>query len=86
MHRDAEAISSGQRRQRAPEPSATTEAGRGKGLARHLTLTGLHAAAGDGITTGVLHSTPMAHSLYEKMGFRDAATFRLWATPGDLEL
>ena len=65
---------------------ATTEAGRGKGLARHLTLRGLHAAADDGIRTGVLHSTPMAHSLYEKMGFRDAATFRLWATPGDLEL
>ena len=65
---------------------ATTEAGRGKGLARHLTLLGLHAAAADGISTAVLHSTPMAHSLYERMGFRDAATFRLWATPGDLEL
>ena len=48
---------------------------------------GVECAMGvDGVRTGVLHSTPMAHSLYEKMGFRDAATFRLWATPGDLEL
>ncbi|MEM7285610.1 MAG: GNAT family N-acetyltransferase [Actinomycetota bacterium] len=65
---------------------ATTEAGRGKGLARHLTLRALHAAADDGIGTAVLHSTPMAHSLYRKMGFRDVARFRLWTTPGDLEL
>lgn len=65
---------------------ATTEAGRGKGLARHLTLLALHAAAEDGIGIGVLHSTPMAHSLYEKVGFRDVAPFRVWSTPGDLEL
>ncbi len=30
---------------------------------------------------GVLHSTPMAVSLYRAMSFREAAPFRLYAAP-----
>jgi hypothetical protein len=34
----------------------------------------------------VLHSTPMASSLYERLGFRAHATFRVYAPPRALHL
>ena len=65
---------------------ATTELGRGRGLATLLTLTALHAARNHGIDTSVLHSTPMAHTLYAHLCYEDIATFEIWAEPGTLHL
>lgn len=60
---------------------ATFEAGRGKGLATALTKHALRVAHASGCELGVLHSTPMAQELYRSIGFRDVATFELWAEP-----
>ena len=50
------------------------------GLARILTLTALHEARNSGCHLAVLHSTPMAQSLYESLGFATFAEFRLFAS------
>ena len=50
------------------------------GLARILTLTGLHEAHKSGYRLAVLHSTPMAQSLYQSLGFTTMAEFRLFAS------
>lgn len=34
----------------------------------------------------MLHSTPMARELYRRMGYRDVATFEMWAVPDTLHL
>lgn len=60
---------------------ATKPEARGLGLASLICLTALAAARGRGKKTAVLHSTPMAVSLYRAMGFREAALFRLYAAP-----
>jgi len=60
---------------------ATKPEARGLGLARMLTLNTLHAARDAGHTLGVLHSTPMAVSLYERLGFRAIAPFSVVAPP-----
>ena len=68
---------------------ATRPEARGLGLARWLTLHALRAgrgAAPAGIDTAILHSTPMAISLYEGMGFEQVADFRLWSTPDTVHL
>lgn len=65
---------------------ATTEAGRGKGLASLLMNIALHATADMGFRASVLHSTPMAHSLYQRLGYRDVAMFELWARPDEVHL
>jgi ribosomal protein S18 acetylase RimI-like enzyme len=65
---------------------ATTEKGCNRGLATALTLTALHAARDEGVETSVLHSTHMAHALYERLGYRDVATFEVWAEPERLHL
>jgi len=59
---------------------------RGLGLARQLTIAALHAARETGCRRAVLHSTPMARSLYERLGFRAHATFRVFAPPRTLHL
>ncbi len=61
---------------------ATVPAARGLGLGRLLGLTALHDARARGIRTGILHATPMAVGLYERMGFRAAAPFTVFAAPG----
>ena len=65
---------------------ATTEEGRGRGLATLLSATALAAARADGIERTVLHSTPMARPLYRRLGYEDVATFELWAVPDTLHL
>ena len=65
---------------------ATTERGRGKGLATLLANVALHATADAGFRASVLHSTPMAHSMYRRLGYRDVATFELWARPNEVHL
>jgi ribosomal protein S18 acetylase RimI-like enzyme len=54
---------------------------RGLGLARTLALRAFDAARREGIRLGVLHSTPMARSLYTKLGFCSIAPFRVFAPP-----
>lgn len=65
---------------------ATTEEGRGRGLATHLCATALASARAAGAERTVLHSTPMARELYRRMGYRDVATFEMWAAPDSLHL
>ena len=65
---------------------ATRPEARGLGLAHWLTLHAFASARGMGFRHGVLHSTEMAESLYAKLGFRAIAPFRLFTTPGSLEL
>lgn len=65
---------------------ATTEAGRGRGLATYLCASALADARAAGAERTVLHSTPMAQGLYRRMGYRDVATFELWAAPDSLHL
>jgi len=56
-----------------------TEA-RGLGLAKALTLTALHEAQSAGYKLAVLHSTPIAQPLYEKLGFETITEFNLFAS------
>jgi len=65
---------------------ATTETGRGRGLASLLCATALDAARATGADRTVLHSTPMARSLYQRMGYSDVATFEIWSAPDALHL
>jgi len=65
---------------------STKPEARGLGLARILTLRALHAARDAGHTLGVLHSTPMAVGLYEKIGFRAVVPFSVFAPPSALHL
>lgn len=65
---------------------ATKPEARGQGLARTLTLHALHEARDSGCTRAVLHSTPMAQALYERLGFRTYGQFRIFAAPGALHL
>ncbi|NKQ35370.1 MAG: GNAT family N-acetyltransferase [Chloroflexi bacterium] len=59
---------------------STKPEARGLGLARALTITALHEAKVAGYKLSVLHSTPMAQSLYRNIGFSDVAEFTLFAS------
>jgi GNAT superfamily N-acetyltransferase len=59
---------------------------RGLGLARSLTIHAFSVARREGYATGVLHSTPMARGLYEKIGCRAYGDFRIFAPPRTLHL
>lgn len=65
---------------------ATKPEARGLGLARLLTIHALERARADGIDIAVLHSTPMAKSLYERIGFHTVADLVLYSTPDALHL
>jgi ribosomal protein S18 acetylase RimI-like enzyme len=65
---------------------ATTERGRGRGLGSLLTNIALHTTADAGFSASVLHSTSMAHSMYQRLGYRDVATFEIWARPDEVHL
>jgi GNAT superfamily N-acetyltransferase len=65
---------------------ATRPQARGQGLARALTLHAFSAARDAGHRLGVLHSTPMARSLYDRLGFRSHAGFGIFAPPHSLHL
>jgi ribosomal protein S18 acetylase RimI-like enzyme len=58
---------------------ATRPKARRRGLAGILTLTALHEARKLGKSLAVLHSSPMAESLYRSLGFEAVAPFRLFA-------
>lgn len=59
---------------------ATRPEARRLGLASALTLTALHKARSFGYPLAVLHSSPMAESLYRSLGFATLAEFRLFAS------
>jgi ribosomal protein S18 acetylase RimI-like enzyme len=59
---------------------ATKPEARRLGLARTLTLTALHEAHSLGYELAVLHSSPMAESLYRSLGFDTIAEFRLFGS------
>lgn len=65
---------------------ATRPEARGRGLARTLTLAAFAAARDAGLRLGVLHATPMARRLYERLGFRSHALFGIFAAPRSLHL
>jgi ribosomal protein S18 acetylase RimI-like enzyme len=60
---------------------ATRPEVRGRGLARALTIKALAAAHRDGYRIGILHSSDMAKRLYEDIGFRLLAPFRVFSLP-----
>lgn len=64
---------------------ATRPEARRLGLARALTLVALHYARDNGRRLAILHSSPMAESLYRSMGFESVAEFRLFAS-GDFHV
>ncbi len=55
---------------------------RGLGLGRIICVKVLNEARDRGHRLAVLHSSPMAVSLYKAVGFRSAAPFRVFAKPG----
>jgi len=59
---------------------ATKPEARGQGLASTLTLEALRAARQAGYKLGVLHSTPMAQTLYAILGFRPVAPYRIFSS------
>ena len=61
---------------------ATRPEVRGLGLARTLTLTAFAAARQAGFHLAVLHSSPMAVRMYERLGFVPVVPFRVYA-PAD---
>ena len=61
---------------------ATQVEARGLGLGRLVCIKALSEAHARGRRVAVLHSTPMAVSLYESVGFREEAPFRIFAKPG----
>ncbi|MEJ2511796.1 MAG: GNAT family N-acetyltransferase [Anaerolineales bacterium] len=59
---------------------ATKPEARRMGLARLLTLHALHEMRKEGYEIAVLHSTPMAETLYASMGFEKQVDFYLFAS------
>jgi ribosomal protein S18 acetylase RimI-like enzyme len=61
---------------------ATQPEARGKGIGTALCVHALRQACSSDVDLLVLHSTPMAHSLYRSLGFRDVAPFGLFTRDG----
>ena len=59
----------------------TTEAARGSGIATAMTSHVLAEARREGLRTAVLHSTPMACRLYERLGFEARCEFSVLTLP-----
>lgn len=55
---------------------------RGRGIGRAMTLAALRAAAGVGYRIGVLQSSDLGYSVYQKLGFRDLFTYDVYVHPG----
>ena len=65
---------------------ATKAEARGRGLARMLTLEALHFARERGYRMGMLHSSAMARTLYEKIGFRKVSDFSIYVSGAELHV
>jgi len=53
---------------------------RGKGIARYLTLMALNEGKSAGCDLAMLHSSSMARSLYEALGFKPVGEFKVYAS------
>jgi predicted acetyltransferase len=58
---------------------ATLPGARGRGAGTAVTLAGLRAAHDRGYKIGILHSTPLAVGLYERIGFKPFGQLSLYA-------
>jgi ribosomal protein S18 acetylase RimI-like enzyme len=56
---------------------ATVPEARGRGLGRLVTLAALHEARSRGASVGVLESSAPGYRVYERIGFREVARFRV---------
>lgn len=65
---------------------ATKPEARGRGVARALCLRALHESASPETEHCVLHASAMAASLYRKMGFEEAAAFRIFVHGAEFHL
>jgi ribosomal protein S18 acetylase RimI-like enzyme len=57
---------------------ATVADARGRGIGREVTIAVCRAAIARGARVAVLESSAMGHSVYRRLGFRDAGAFRIW--------
>ncbi len=62
---------------------ATQPEARGKGIGTALCVRALQESCDAHTDLFVLHSSPMAHALYKDLGFRDVASFVLYARSGE---
>ncbi len=62
----------------------THDTGRRLGLATAVTVAPLGHALEAGATAAILHATPAAVGLYERLGFSTVAEFEVWAEPDRL--
>jgi GNAT superfamily N-acetyltransferase len=60
---------------------ATLEEARGRGIGAAVTIAVLHDAMARGAGFGVLESSDAGHGVYERIGFRDVATFQVYGRP-----
>ncbi len=65
---------------------ATREEARGRGVGQAICEHALKQSCGEGVDLLVLHSTPMAVTLYEKLGFHHVAPFRIFSRAGEVHL
>ena len=65
---------------------ATREEARGRGVGRAICEHALRQSCVPGVELLVLHSTPMAVTLYETLGFHHVAPFRIFSKAGDVHL
>lgn len=60
---------------------ATLPDARGRGVGRAVTLAAMRDAAEHGAGMAVLQSSPISHSVYERLGFDDVAHYRIFVGP-----
>lgn len=60
---------------------ATLEPARGRGIGGAVTIAVVRDAIERGARFGVLESSDIGHSVYQRIGFRDVASFRVYGPP-----
>jgi predicted GNAT family acetyltransferase len=60
---------------------ATLEEARGRGIGAAVTMAVVREAMAGGARFGVLESSAMGHAVYQRIGFRDIASLRVYGPP-----